>query len=350
MLTKRFLYGLTLLTIVMCIAAGLVQYSRWADTIRNVNEELVFPKLSDQLETIAKIKIERSSSDTRGSFVIEPFDNKWGIVQKGGYQTRDGIIRETLIGLSQLTYQEAKTQDPDRYSKLKLRDITKKGSEATRLVIEDNQGRIILDALFGKRLQNLSGGTPSIYMRKTNEPQSWLTKGELEIRNGVLDWLSVILTSIQRERIKRVLITSRDGNELKLTYDTTFERFEIENLPNDREIKSRFQLLNIGIIPENLLLQDVRPARLKVDPELGGARWETKDGLIINLSLAADTTTKNLWAAISVTIRNNASEKVKKEAANIQKRAEGWEFLLGEATIKKLQSTVNTLTKVKNNN
>ena len=192
MLTKRFLYGLTLLTIVVCIAAGLVQYNRWAGTIRNVDEELVFPELSDQLETIAKIKIERSSSDTRGSFVIEPFDNKWGIVQKGGYETRDGIIRETLIGLSQLTYQEAKTQDPDRYSKLKLRDITKKGSEATRLVIEDNQGRIILDALFGKRLQNLSGGTPSIYMRKTNEPQSWLTKGELEIRNGVLDWLSFL--------------------------------------------------------------------------------------------------------------------------------------------------------------
>ena len=121
MLTKRFLYGLTLLTIVMCIAAGLVQYNRWADTIRNVNEELVFPKLSDQLETIAKIKIERSSSDTRGSFVIEPFDNKWGIVQKGGYQTRDGIIRETLIGLSQLTYQEAKTQDPDPVSYTHLR-------------------------------------------------------------------------------------------------------------------------------------------------------------------------------------------------------------------------------------
>ena len=315
----------------MCIAAGLVQYNRWADTIRNVNEELVFPKLSDQLETIAKIKIERSISDTRGSFVIEPFDNKWGIIQKGGYQTRDGIIRETLIGLSQLTYQEAKTQDPDRYSKLKLRDITKKGSEATRLVIEDNQGRIILDALFGKRLQNLSGGTPSIYMRKTNEPQSWLTKGELEIRNGVLDWLSVILTSIQRERIKRVLITSRDGNELKLTYDTTFERFEIENLPNDREIKSRFQLLNIGIIPENLLLQDVRPARLKVDPELGGARWETKDGLIINLSLAADTTTKNLWAAISVTIRNNDSEKVKKEAIDFKTAL----ATIGRFTIKK---------------
>ena len=221
MLTKRFLYGLTLVTIVMCTAASLVQYNRWAGTIRNVDEELVFPELSDRLETIAKIKIERSSSDTRGSFVIEPFDNKWGIREKGGYQTRDGIIRETLIGLSQLTFQEAKTKDPDRHSKLKLRAINEKESKATRLVIEDNQGRILLDSLFGKRLQNLSGGTPSVYMRKTSEPQSWLTKGELEIRNGVLDWLSVILTSIQRERIKRVLFTTSDGDQLKLTYDTT---------------------------------------------------------------------------------------------------------------------------------
>jgi len=350
MLTKRFLYGLTLVTIVMCTAASLVQYNRWADTIRNVDEELVFPELSDRLETITKIKIERSSSDTRGSFVIEPFDNKWGIREKGGYQTRDGIIRETLIGLSQLTFQEAKTKDPDRHSKLKLRAINEKESRATRLVIEDNQGRILLDSLFGKRLQNLSGGTPSVYMRKTNEPQSWLTKGELEIRNGVLDWLSVILTSIQRERIKRVLFTTPDGDQLKLTYDTTFERFEIENLPKNREIKSRFQLLNVGIILENLLLQDVRPAQLIIDPKLGEALWETKDGLIINLSLASDKTTNKLWASISATIKSNASEKVKKEAAKIQLRTEGWEFWLGEATIKKLQSTVNTLTKIKNSN
>ena len=350
MLTKRFLYGLTLVTIVMCTAASLVQYNRWADTIRNVDEELVFPELSDRLETITKIKIERSSSDTRGSFVIEPFDNKWGIREKGGYQTRDGIIRETLIGLSQLTFQEAKTKDPDRHSKLKLRAINEKESEATRLVIEDNQGRILLDSLFGKRLQNLSGGTPSVYMRKTSEPQSWLTKGELEIRNGVLDWLSVILTSIQRERIKRVLFTTPDGDQLKLTYDTTFERFEIENLPKNREITSRFQLLNVGIILENLLLQDVRPAQLIIDPKLGEALWETKDGLIINLSLASDKTTNKLWASISATIKSNASEKVKKEAAKIQLRTEGWEFWLGEATIKKLQSTVNTLTKIKNSN
>jgi hypothetical protein len=160
----------------------------------------------------------------------------------------------------------------------------------------------------------------------------------------------VILTSIQRERIKRVLFTTPDGDQLKLTYDTTFERFEIENLPENREIKSRFQLLNVGIILENLLLQDVRPAQLIIDPKLGGALWETKDGLIINLSLASDKTTNKLWASISATIKSTASEKVKKEAAKIQLRTEGWQFWLGEATIKKLQSTVNTLTKIKNSN
>ena len=90
MLTKRFLYGLTLVTIVVCTAASLVQYNRWADTIRNVDEELVFPELSDRLETITKIKIERSSSDTRGSFVIEPFETS-GVSEK-----KVGIRRGTV--------------------------------------------------------------------------------------------------------------------------------------------------------------------------------------------------------------------------------------------------------------
>ena len=117
--------------------------------------------------------------------------------------------------------------------------------------MEDNQVRIFLDSLVVKRMQNSSGGTPSVYMRQTNEPQSLLTKGELEIRNGVLDWLSVILTSIQRERIKRVLFTTPDGDQLKLTYDTTFARFEIENLHKNREITSRCQLLTVSIRLEN---------------------------------------------------------------------------------------------------
>ena len=350
MVTKRFVYGLTVLTTAVTIAACLVQYNRWADTIRSVDEELVFPQLADRLESVTKIKIERSSSDDRGSFIIQPYGNVWGIQEKGGYQTRSSLIRETLISLSQLTYQEAKTKDPSRHAKLKLRDINQKQSEATRVTLEDGDGKVLISALFGKRLQNLSGGTPSVYMRKTSNPQSWLTKGELEIRNGPLDWLSVILTSIQRERIKNVLITTSDGNELKLIYNKDFEKFEIKNIPEDREIKSQFQLLNVGIIPENLLLQDVRPAKLKADPSLGGARWETTDGLIIYLSLAADINNSNLWASIRTNTSSDATEKVRREAASIEQRTNGWEFWLGDETIKKLQSTVDTLTKVKSSN
>ncbi len=347
MLTKRFVYGLTFLTALVSIAACLVQYNRWADTIRKVDEDLVFPQLADKLESVAKIKIERSLSDVRGSFVIQPYGNIWGIQEKGGYQTRSSVIRETLIGLSQLTYQEVKTKDPSRHSKLKLRDISLKQSEATQVTLEDGEGRVIISALFGKRLQNLSGGTPSVYMRKKGNAQSWLAKGELEIRNGPLDWLSVILTAIQRERIKNVLITTFDGNELKLIYNKDFERFEIKDIPENREIRSQFQLLNVGIIPENLLLQDVRPAKLTVDPSLGGARWETTDGLVIYLSLAADINNSKLWASISTKTTSNATDKVKKEAANIDQRAKGWEFFLGDEVIKKLQSTLNTLTKIK---
>ena len=348
MLTKRFVYGLAILTVAISIAACLVHYNRWSETIRDVKEELVFPELAGKLESISKIKVSRSEKDDRGSFTIQPYGGIWGIKEKGGYQTRSGVIRETLIGLSQLVYQEAKTKDPSRHTKLELSDISKETSRATRLIIENSQGTILVNALFGKRLQNLSGGTPSLYMRKTQSPQTWLAKGEIEIRGGILNWLSVVLMSIQRERLKNIILTSPSGSQLEMFYNKTFERFEIRNLEKSREIKSSFQLLNVGIIPEHLLLQDVRPAQLKPDTTLGGAQWETVDGLTIKLSLAADkSNTERLWAFVNVKTGDNASEKVMKEAKEIERKTKGWEFWLGKETIAKLQSTATSLTKVK---
>jgi len=348
MLTKRFVYGLAVLTVAISIAACLVHYNRWTETIRNVKEELVFPELAGKLESISKIKVSRSEKDDRGSFIIQPYDEIWGIKEKGGYQTRSGVIRETLIGLSQLVYQEAKTKDPNRHTKLELSDIRKETSRATRLIIEDSQGTILVDALFGKRLPNLSGGTPSLYMRKTQSPQTWLTKGEIQIRGGTLNWLSVVLMSVQRERLKNILLTSPSGSKLQMFYNKTFEKFEIRNLEKDREVKSNFQLLNVGVIPENLLLQDVRPAQLTPDPTLGGAQWETVDGLTIELSLAADkSNATRIWAFVNVKTDDNASEEVIKEAQEIEKKTKGWEFWLGKETIAKLQSTATSLTKVK---
>ena len=348
MLTKRFVLKLTLLTLIVVIGACLVHYERWSKTIRNLEEDRVFPELINKIDSIAKIKIIRSKQFKGGSFTVVPEGEHWIVVDKGGYRTRDSAIRETLLGLTELVYQEAKTKDPSRHHKLQLTDVMKPTSKATRVILEDNNGTVLLDTHFGKRVQNLSGGTPSLYLRRTSDTKTWLTRGELEVRGNVLDWLSVVLLSVQRERIQKAIFNSGDTPVLILSYNKDMERFDIKGLSKDREVKSRYQVLNVGIITENLMLQDVRPAKLTPDKNLGSVEWQTVDGLVIKLRLAKDSKKgKHMWAHIEASTQKTASDKIKEEAKTITNKTKGWEFWLGDDTIKKLGSTSNSLTKLK---
>ena len=348
MLNKKFVIKLALLTLVVTVAAFSVYYERLSSTISKVTETLVFPELASEIGSIRKITIKNSQGSQKGSFTIAPEGKHWKVLEKGGYLARDAAIRETLLGLTELVYLEAKTKDPNRHKKLNLEDTKLKTSKATQIILENDSGTILVDAHFGKRVQNLSGGTPSAYFRQSNDAQTWLVRGELEVRGEILDWLSVVLLSIQRERILKASFQSSNQPTLELRYNKDMERFDIQNLSKDREIKSRYRVLNVGTIPENLTLKDVRPAKLTPNPNLRSVAWQTPDGLIVTLKLAReDGSDKRQWAHISAVTTKNAKEKVKDEARNINSKTRGWEFWLGDDVIKRLNETTETLTKEK---
>ena len=348
MLNKKFVIKLALLTLVVTAAAFLVYYERLSSTISKVTETSVFPALASEIGSIRKITIKNSQGSQKESFTIVPEGKHWKVLEKGGYLARDTAIRETLLGLTELVYLEAKTKDPNRHKKLNLGNTNLKTSKATQIILEDDSGKILVDAHFGKRIQNLSGGTPSSYFRQSNDAQTWLVRGELDVRGEILDWLSVVLLSIQRERILEASFQSSNQPTLVLRYNTDMERFDIQDLSKDREIKSRYRVLNVGTIPENLTLKDVRPAKLTPDPNLRSVVWQTSDGLIVTLKLAReDGSDKRPWAQISAVTSKNAKEKVKNEARNINSKTRGWEFWLGNDVIKRLNETAVTLTKEK---
>ena len=170
MLTKRFVLLLAAVTALTTAAAAGVHYMRWTDTIRSVDRQPAFPDFADKLGSVAKITISRAADNENGGFSFTPTGNRWGMLEKGGYQARQSVIRGTLLGLSDLLLREAKTKNPARHGKLLLRDLDLKGSKASRVVIEDKDGAVLLDALFGKRVPSLSGSTPTLYMRRTGDP------------------------------------------------------------------------------------------------------------------------------------------------------------------------------------
>ena len=349
MLTRRSVLLLAVLTILVAGLAAFAQYDRWSKTIRTVQSELAFPDFATRLPAAARIRVLRAADNQTGSFDLARSGDQWVMTSKGGFPASQEVVRELLIGLSDLRLIEAKTRDPDRHAKLHLDDTTAVASRATRLVVEDDAGNVVLDGLFGKSLTSLSGGKPSIYIRRTGDPQSWLATGEIAIRGEAREWLPVDVLSIRRERIESIVYRSPDAAPLELIYNATLQRYEIVGLPADREVKSRYELLQTAITAERMMFQDVRPAdSLVADPGLGNALWRTMDGLTVTLALApSDRPDEPPWVLFEAVAAQDAEESVRNEAAAIETRLAGWAFRLDPQTMQRLRATMEGLTRPK---
>jgi hypothetical protein len=351
MLTKRTVLTLALITAITTAAAVAAQYARWSDTIRTVTSEPAFPDIGEALDDVTRIKVERAPDNELGSFTFSRSKERWVMDTKGGFPATETVIRELLLAFTELQLVEAKTRDPERFNKLNLMDPGQEGSKASRVILEDANGKVLLDALFGKRVPSLSGGTPSIYLRRTNEDQTWLATGEIEVRGDATEWLPTDIVSIIRERIERTTLKAPGQEPLELFYDDVHKRFEIVDLPENLEVSSRYRLLQVGILQERLGMKNVRPSKgLTTDPALGGAIWRTKDGLTVTLDLAPAPNAsgkKRVWAIVSVDVAADAEEKVVKEAEEIKARTKGWAYWLGKPAVQKIWADRADLTQEK---
>jgi hypothetical protein len=351
MLTKRTVVILALITAITSAAAIVAQYTRWADTIRTLASQPAFPGLGATLDGVTRIKVVRGEDNADGSFTFSRAGDRWTIDEKGGFPATESVIRAMLLGFTELILVEAKTKDPERFEKLHLQGTDKAASKASRIILEDASGKTVLDALFGKRVASISGGKPSIYLRRQGDDQTWLATGELEVRASAMEWLPDDLVSILRERIDRIILKAPNQQPLELYYDDQHKRFEIVDLPENLEVSSRYRLLQVGILQERLSMLDVRPAKgLVANPTLGGAVWRTNDGMTVTLDLAPDPNAgdkKRVWGLITVDVAADAEEKVVEEAADIVKRTKGWAYWLGRAAMQKLWADRADLTQEK---
>ncbi len=349
MLTRRFILVLVLLSAAAFAAAAGLTWQRWHETIRSVDAEPAFPGIGERLEDVTTIRIERAADNPDGSLTITRAADHWTVAEKDGYRTRPAAVRELLLGLADLELIDARTRTPARYHRLHLSDTDTPGSRATRIVLEDATGAVLIDALFGKPVPSLSGDTPSMYMRRSGDAQSWLASGELRIRGGHLDWVPIVLARIERTRIALARLSPPGADPLELSWDNRTRQFRIRDLPDDREIASNYELLQVGMLAETMVLDDVRSAEgLTPDPELGGATWRTIDGLVLTLALAPGSGNDPVpWALFAVDTAPDTEQKVLDEAAGIRERTEGWAFRLPERAFARLRSTRDSLTRPK---
>ena len=352
MITKRTVTLLGSLTVLVAIGAAVAMVERVAEVRTEVSSELLYPDFDLRAGDVRQIEVIRAEDNEDGTISIVRTGDGWILQQRDGYPARTDNVRKLLFDIGQLKLIERKTADPGRFDRLQLRDVAQEGSKSSRLVITTAEGETLVDLHVGKHRDSLSGGDPMVYVRRTDEMQSYLAEGALELKGKAPLWLFREVVDVPQASIERARIVTSDGGRTELERVSADGRdFRIVDLPEDRRIDSQHSVNNAATVLDKLMFDDVRTADgLTFDPSLGHAEFTTKDGVLYTVEFAetppaegAEAPTR--WMRVQITVPEGASDEVRALAEKHREQTKTWAFRISDWEIQRLTATVDSLTK-----
>ena len=182
---------------------------------------LMFPDLAPKLQDAARIEITHQNKTT----AIEKHGDTWGLVDRGGYVVQASKLRGMLTALTELRLVEQRTSDPEQFNRLGLEDPNGKTGTSNLLRVLDASGKPIAALVVGHRRVRTQGNVPEqVYVRRTDDNQTWLAEGSLQADADPQLWLERDIMNIDHARIASVAVThgdetlelARDGQKLAL--------------------------------------------------------------------------------------------------------------------------------------
>lgn len=239
----------------------------------------VFPELKTVINDVTELSVATQS----GTITLHRQEDTWRVKEKHDYPADLGTVRETLIGLAELTTLEPKTRKPELYEKLGLQDVDAEGSLSTGITLKDATGNTVIAAIIGNdRSAQGKSGYKELFIRKAGDLQTWLAEGRFTVEKNPGQWLDKELVQIETKRVRRLTVTHLDKTRLIVEKAKPADlNYQVANLPEGLEIESQFTVNNIVSTVTSLSLDDVKPLSEVPfnDQPVVRAVFETFDGL-----------------------------------------------------------------------
>ena len=350
MITRRTVTLLGTLTLLTAIGAAVAMTDRLSEVRTEVQSELLYPDFDRRASEVHQIEVIRSQDNEDGTISIVRTGDGWILQQRDGYPARTDTVRKLLFDIGQLELIERKTADPGRFDRLQLRDVAQEDSKAARLVVTSADGETLVDLHVGKRRDSLSGGDPMVYVRRTDETQTYLAEGSLEIKGKAPLWLFREVVDVPQGSIQRALLVTDAGTRTQLERETADGRdFRIVDLPEGRTVDSQYAVNNAATVLDKLMFDDVRTADgLTFDPDLGHAEFVTRDGVLYTVEFAHDPVggeTPTRWMRVRITVPTGAPDEARALAEKHRGQTQTWAFRISDWEMERLTATVESLTK-----
>lgn len=210
---------------------------------------------------------------------LDKGDAAWTVAERGGYRADPAKIRKFLLELADAQLVEQKTAKPENYPALGVEDVS--AADATGIEIAltglGEPARFVL----GKTAR----GGNAVYVRRSDEPTSWVANRRLSFDKTPTGWLDNALIDINAARVQRVDIVQGDGATLSAVRGTV--NMEIQDLPQGKAPASPTEANALAGVLDDLRFDDVAPAEGFDfgDAEPVRATYTTSEGLVVEASL-----------------------------------------------------------------
>ncbi len=276
--TLGLLAAITIVGIILAVFAN-----REPSTNIPQSGQLLFPDLMAVVNDVNEIAIETKEH----TVTLVRGEQNWGVKEKANYRADVEKVKQAIVGMADLRIHEPKTKNPELYERLGLQAPDQEGSPSKMVSLKTVDNAETAKLVVGN--QKPAKGNPrmsEIYVRKLDDPQTWLVTGNLPLETVSGEWLDKEVTALTTKRVHQVTVTHPNGKTLHLSKEKPEDLdFQLDAIPSGFKVSSQFNLNNVVGTLVQLELEDVKPqAEIDFSGNPGvSAVLETFDGLRLHV-------------------------------------------------------------------
>ena len=327
-----YLAGATGFAVVLAAVALFQRNSTGEPAFKPVR---MFADLAKQIEEVVSIQIETKAASFN---VVRDGQGRWMLPDRAKYPADFNTVRKTILGLAELNLVAQKTSRAESQEKLGL-GLPKTGGSGTLVTLKDGKGNVLASLITGVGAEGESaGGKQAIYVRRPDEPQTYVARGTFTATTDQAQWLDKAFVDLARDRVKTVAMKPFKGRPYTVTRAKPDEaNFRIvEAIPAGRQLRTESEPNGIGNALLGLSFDDVKAQSLVDFANAATFAVATFDGL--NLSFNIVEKDRDFWIALTASAdpsvqappakpgESALKPDIAKEAKEINALVGGWAY------------------------
>ncbi|WP_291843658.1 DUF4340 domain-containing protein [Maricaulis sp.] len=294
------------------------------ETWRPVVSGPVLPGWNSAVESARAIEI---AGEER--FSLEQVEGVWRMPSRDGYPVRPERLAELDAYLAALTYEGARTANPERLARIGLAEPGEAGG-GTRITVSGADGAALADILLGETRGE------RVYVRQPGRNRAFAARlGDgAVVRPDLVPadaWLDLDFLELGINEIARVDVQPESGPDYRLERAATSVRNFSLRRPGGWQMITAAAGNGPAATLGRVRFRDVRRADRLGGEFVASHTAETFSGLRVRIDVKALGDTR--WALITASAITDDAEA---ETAAINARTEDWAYLMSDLTVDRL--------------